>query len=177
MPPLPKEDAKIVLQPRGGLDVSKVGVMTVGRPIMKASGIDEAKATSDVTFPNLQQNIVVVSTPDRENVLRYTRTKTITVASKIHEVDSKEVAPYSMCKGVIRGISLSNGSMDLEKNMVNSRKPLTIGAKRIKNTAILIVVFDGLKVSNFVHYDPVLVRCFQYYKQVNNCYTGRRLGH
>lgn len=115
MPPLPKEDAKIVLQPRGGLDVSKVGVMTVGRPIMKASGIDEAKATSDVTFPNLQQNIVVVSTPDRENVLRYTRTKTITVASKIHEVDSKEVAPYSMCKGVIRGISLSNGSMDLEK--------------------------------------------------------------
>ncbi|KAL1484108.1 hypothetical protein MTO96_050107 [Rhipicephalus appendiculatus] len=37
---------------------------------MKAPGIDEAKASSDVISPNLQQNIVVVSTPDRENASR-----------------------------------------------------------------------------------------------------------
>ncbi|KAL1417179.1 hypothetical protein MTO96_000660 [Rhipicephalus appendiculatus] len=177
MPPLPKEDAKIILRPRGGLDVSSVGVTTVGRAIMKASGIDEAKASSDVICPNLQQNIVVVSTPDRENASRYTRIKTIEVASKLHEVNAYEAAPHSTCKGVIRGITLSDGPVDLERNIVNTRNPLALGAKRIKNTGTVIVVFDGLKVPNFVRYGPVLVRCFLYRKQVDNCYTCGRIGH
>lgn len=177
MPPLPKEDAKIILRPRGGLDVSRVGVTAVGRAIMKASGIDEAKANSDVICPNLQQNIVVVSTPDRENASRYTRIKTIEVASKIHEVSAYEAAPHSTCKGVIRGITLSDGPLDLERNIVNARNPLALGAKRIKNTGTVIVLFDGFKVPNFVRYGPVLVRCFLYRKQVDNCYACGKLGH
>ncbi|KAH7972263.1 hypothetical protein HPB52_010398 [Rhipicephalus sanguineus] len=75
MPPLPKDDAKIIIRPRGGLDVSKVGATNVGRAIMAAAGVTEAHAGADVICPNLQQNIIVVSTPDRDNAARYTRIK------------------------------------------------------------------------------------------------------
>ncbi|KAH7943445.1 hypothetical protein HPB52_008480 [Rhipicephalus sanguineus] len=177
MPPLPKEDAKIILRPRGGLDVSRVGVTAVGRAIMKASGIDEANANSNIICANLLQNIVVVSTPDRENASRYTRIKTIEVASEIHEVNAYEAAPHSTCKGVIKCITLSDGAVDLERNIVNARNPLALGEKRIKKTGTVIVPFDGFKVPNFVRYGPVLVRCFLYRKQVDNCYACGKLGH
>ncbi|KAH7962105.1 hypothetical protein HPB52_014458 [Rhipicephalus sanguineus] len=146
MPPLPKENAKVIL---------RSGCTAMGRAIRKVSGIDEAKANSDVICPNLQQNIVVVITPDRQNASRRTRIKTIEVASKIHEVSAYEAAPHSTCKGVIRGITLSDGPVDLERDIVNARNPLALGAKRINNTGTVIVLFDGFKVPNFVRYGPV----------------------
>ncbi|KAL1482483.1 hypothetical protein MTO96_033765 [Rhipicephalus appendiculatus] len=99
MPPLPKDDAKIIIRPRGGLDVSKAGATTVGKAIMEAAGVGEANAGADVICPNLQQNIIVVSTPDRENATRYTRIKSIVVMGKEHEVSAYEAAPHYTCKG------------------------------------------------------------------------------
>ncbi|KAH7956462.1 hypothetical protein HPB52_009976 [Rhipicephalus sanguineus] len=177
MPPLPKDDAKIIIRPRGGLDVSKVGATNVGRAIMAAAGVTEAHAGADVICPNLQQNIIVVSTPDRDNAARYTRIKSIVVMGKEHEVSAYEAAPHCTCKGVIRGITLSDSPEELERNIINARNPLALAAKRIKNTGSVIVAFDGWKVPNFVRYGPVLVRCCLYRKQVDNCYACGRLGH
>ncbi|KAH7945524.1 hypothetical protein HPB49_011894 [Dermacentor silvarum] len=67
MPPLPKEDAKIIVRPMGGLNISKVGPIVVAEAIWNAVGIDPAKRDSDTMCPNFQQNIMVVSTPCREN--------------------------------------------------------------------------------------------------------------
>ncbi|KAL1424109.1 hypothetical protein MTO96_003608 [Rhipicephalus appendiculatus] len=144
---------------------------------MEAAGVGEADAGADVMCPNFQQNIIVVSTPDRENATRYTRIKSIVVVGKEHEVSAYEAARHYTCKGVIRGITLSDGSEELERNIINARNPLALAAKRIKNTGSVIVAFDGWKVLNFVRYGPVLVRCFLYRKQVDNCYACGRLGH
>ncbi|KAH7955271.1 hypothetical protein HPB52_000075 [Rhipicephalus sanguineus] len=150
MLPLPKDDAKIIIRPRGGLDVSKAGATTVGRAIMAAAGVTEAHAGADVICPNLQQNIIVVSTPDRDNAARYTRMKSIVVMEKEHEVNAYEAAPHCTCKGVIRGITPSDSPEELERNIINARNPLALAAKRIKNTGSVIVAFDGWKVPNFV---------------------------
>ncbi|KAL1445149.1 hypothetical protein MTO96_045169 [Rhipicephalus appendiculatus] len=176
MPPLPKDDAKMIIRPRGGLDVSKAGATTVGKAIMEAAGVGDANSGADVICPNLQQNIIVVSTPDGENARRYTRIKSIVVMGKEHEVSDYEAAPHYTCKGVIRGITLSDGPEELERNIINARNPLALAARRIKNTGSVIVAFDEWKVPNFVRYGPVLVRCFLYRKQVDNCYACGRLG-
>ncbi|KAH7939356.1 hypothetical protein HPB52_011386 [Rhipicephalus sanguineus] len=143
MPPLPKDDAKIIIRPRGGLDVSKVGATNVGRAIMAAAGVTEAHAGADVICPNLQQNIIVVSTPDRDNAARYTRIKSIVVMGKEHEVR------------VIRGITLSDSPEELERNIINARNPLALAAKGSRTRAQLLWAFDGWKVPNFVRYGPV----------------------
>ncbi|KAH7941071.1 hypothetical protein HPB49_009761 [Dermacentor silvarum] len=59
MPPLPKEEAKIIVRPRGGLCISKVGPTAVADAIWQAAGLDSATRDTDTMCPNFQQNIMV----------------------------------------------------------------------------------------------------------------------
>lgn len=177
MPPLPKEDAKIIIRPMGGLNISKVGPIVVAEAIWNAVGIDPAKRDSDTMCPNFQQNIMVVSTPCRENATRYVRVECIAVGGQQHDVNAYEAAPHSTCKGVIRGIAPCDGPEELDRKIVNSKNPLALGAKRIKSTGTVVVVFDGYKVPNYVSYGGTLVKCTLYRKRVEVCYACGRLGH
>lgn len=123
MPPLPEEDTKIIIRPRRTLDASRVGATTVGRAIMEAIGIEDAKAGADVMCPHLQQNTGVVSIPAREDAMRYIRIRAIQVANKSYEVSAYEAVPHYACKGVLRSISLGDGPGDLERNIVNKGTP------------------------------------------------------
>ncbi|KAL1431696.1 hypothetical protein MTO96_013805 [Rhipicephalus appendiculatus] len=152
MPPLPNDDAKIIVRPRGGLNISKVGPTVVAEAIWKAVGIDLVARDSDTMCPNFQQNIMVVSTPSRDNANRYVKVDCIAVGGQQHEVNAYEAAPHYTCKGVIRGIAPSEGPEELDRKIVNSKNPLALGAKRIKNTGTVVVVFDGYKVPNYVSY-------------------------
>ncbi|KAH7959952.1 hypothetical protein HPB49_015499 [Dermacentor silvarum] len=91
MPPLPKEDAKIIVRPMGGLNISKVGPIVVTEAIWNPVGIDPAKRDSDTMCPNFQQHIMVVSTPWRENVARYVRVECIAVGVKASAPTAIEV--------------------------------------------------------------------------------------
>ncbi|KAH7933606.1 hypothetical protein HPB49_014335 [Dermacentor silvarum] len=62
MPPLPKEEAKIIVRPRGGLCISKVGPTAVADAIWQAAGLDSATRDTDTMCPNFQQNIMSAST-------------------------------------------------------------------------------------------------------------------
>ncbi|KAH7938567.1 hypothetical protein HPB49_025324 [Dermacentor silvarum] len=53
MPVLPKEDTKIVIRPRGGLDISKNRASTVAEAILAAAGISQDKLSQDTLCPNL----------------------------------------------------------------------------------------------------------------------------
>ncbi|KAL1475107.1 hypothetical protein MTO96_037522 [Rhipicephalus appendiculatus] len=177
MPPMPEEHIKIFIRPRGGLNLEKVSPTTVGRAIVKAAGLTTEQITEDVICPNFMQNILVASTPERSNAERYVRIKSVRVADKDFEVSAYETAPHTTCKGVIRNVDITDGPATLEWNMVNDRNPLTMAVKRIKNTGSVIIVFDGLRVPNFVRYGPTLVRCYLYRKQVDICYVCGKLGH
>lgn len=99
MPVLPKEDMKIVIRPRGGLDISKIGAATVADAILAAAGLSQDELSQDTLCPNLQQNIMVASTPRRQNADRYGRIKQILISGKVHELCAYETAPHSTCKG------------------------------------------------------------------------------
>ncbi|KAH7937162.1 hypothetical protein HPB49_008332 [Dermacentor silvarum] len=84
MPQLPKEDAKIIVRPMGGLNISK--------------------RDSDTMCPNFQQNIMVVSTPCRENAIRYVRVECIAVGGQQHDVERQlpDIADRSGAPGSSR---------------------------------------------------------------------------
>ncbi|KAH7945768.1 hypothetical protein HPB49_015275 [Dermacentor silvarum] len=149
MPPLPKEDAKIIVRSMGGLNISKVGPIVVAEAIWNAVGIDPAKRDSDTMCPNFQQNIMVVSTPSRENATRYVRVECIAVGGQQYDVNAYEAAPHSTCRGVIRGIAPGDGPAELDRKIVNSKNPLALGAKRMKSTGTMVVDLDGYKVPNY----------------------------
>ncbi|KAH7934082.1 hypothetical protein HPB49_021218 [Dermacentor silvarum] len=177
MPVLSKEDTKIVIRPRGGLDISKTGASTVADAILAAAGISQDELSQDTLCPNLQQNIMVASTPRRENADRYARIKEIRISDKVHKLCAYETAPHSTIKVIIRGKPLQDNPATIDGKIVNQNNPLALAAKRIAPTGTVIIAFDGHRVPNYVRYGTLLMKCFLYRKQVDVWYACGRLGH
>ncbi|KAM7298881.1 uncharacterized protein LOC121837101 [Ixodes scapularis] len=177
MPAMPLEENKIVIRPRGGLDITKIGTTTVATAILAAAKITTEENASDTICPNALQNIMVVSTPKEENAVRYARIQTISIQDKTFEVSAYRTAPHDTVKGIIRGIPVNASAEELDSNIVNDRNPLAVGAKRIGNTTTIIVAFGGPKVPNFVRYGVTLIPCNLYRKQIDVCHQCGRVGH
>ncbi|KAH7951375.1 hypothetical protein HPB52_008319 [Rhipicephalus sanguineus] len=177
MPQLPKDDIRIIIRPRGGLNIAKLGPTIVADAIAISAGISPLEQHAHTLCPNSKQNILVASAPRRDNANRSVRIKEIRIADKTYEVSAYEAAPYSTCKGVIRGIPVQDSSADIDAKIVNDRNPLVLAAKRIGSTTAVIVAFDGHRVPNFVRYGSVLLQCTLYRRQIDICYACGRLGH
>ncbi|KAK8787245.1 hypothetical protein V5799_022982 [Amblyomma americanum] len=177
MPRLPKEEIKIVVRPKGGLDIVKVGSPTVIAAIFAAAGITGDESVEDTVCPNLHQNIVDVSTPKRTNADRNAKMRQIHIQGTSHDVNAYETAPDNTTKGVIRGFPIEDGPRALDENIVNPINPLALAAKRIGTTTTVVIAFDGLKVPNLVRYGATLVRCTLYSKLIDICYQCGRLGY
>lgn len=177
MPPLPQDNIKIVLRPKGGLNLKKIGPTLVSKSIMAAVQLTTEQITEDIICPNITQNIMVASTPFRENAEKYADVRAIRIAGQEYAVSAYVTAPSDTCKGVIRYIDTADDPKTIERNIVNDRNPLALAARRIKNSGSVIIVFDGLRVPNFVRYGPTLVPCSLYRKQVDVCYVCGKLGH
>lgn len=177
MPPLPEDDIKIIIRIRGGLNIARLGITRVADAITTAACIETSGRENDIICPNLQQNIVVVSTPLEENATKYATIRDIIINDHTHEVAAYRAAPHETCKGVIRNIPLSENEDALNRKIVNAHNPLALAAKRIKETNTVVIAFDGYKVPNYIRYGNALIRCALYRKQIDNCYACGRLGH
>lgn len=174
---LPKEDIKIVVRPRGGLNIAKTGMTAVASAIMVAAKVPRAEGAADSFCPNLHQNIVVVSTPDDKRARMYNHIKSICIDGKEYEVGVYRTAPHGTVKGVIRGIPVEDTRQEIEHNVINSRNPLALGAQRIGNSITVIVAFQGQKVPNYVCYGPVITKCNLYRKHFDVCRLCGKVGH
>lgn len=65
-PHLPKEDIKIVLRPREGLDVTKMSLAGLRDGVLSATGLACEEAEEDVLRIHTTKNIIVASTPSME---------------------------------------------------------------------------------------------------------------
>lgn len=64
MPAMPREEAKIIVQPRGGLNIARMGATTIMMAVITAAGVTKEEARADTICLNATQNIFVASTPD-----------------------------------------------------------------------------------------------------------------
>lgn len=70
-PPLPKEDIKIVLRPREGLDITKISHAELRDGVLRATGLGYDEAAEDLLRINPAKNIIVASTPSMEHASKY----------------------------------------------------------------------------------------------------------
>ncbi|KAH7960211.1 hypothetical protein HPB49_017773 [Dermacentor silvarum] len=85
MHPMPKEHAKIIIRPRGALNIAKTGPTVIGKAIVEAAGLSPTEISSDIICPSIQPNIMVASTPNRDNASKYTRIRALHVAGRMFE--------------------------------------------------------------------------------------------
>lgn len=86
-------------------------------------------------------------------------------------------ASDNTCKGVVRGVDAEFNDAQLHSMIVNQRNPTALEVRRIKTTTTVIVLFDGLRVPNFVMCGAGMLPCALYRRQVDVCYGCGELGH
>ncbi|CAN7994977.1 unnamed protein product [Ixodes pacificus] len=177
MPVLPRQDIKIVMRPRGGLNRGEFSRFEISRAIVAAANMSGKEVTQDVICPNKQQTIVVVGAHKRENEDRYSAVRSLTINGMAHKVGAYETAPHGTVKGVIRNVPLTDTIQEINDYIVQDYNPTAMQANRIAKTTTVVIAFDGDMVPNYIRYGNLLVECSLYCKQINMCYRCSRLGH
>ncbi|KAH7956553.1 hypothetical protein HPB52_010627 [Rhipicephalus sanguineus] len=177
LPRLPTKHFRVIVRPRGGLDIKKTGHFKIAQALIAAAGLTSGEVEEDFICPNMIQNIMVASTPSERNAKAYNTVASIIIDNVTYEVNAYMAAPNNTSKGVIRDIDPTLDQDELTRLIVQSRNPTVIGVRRIKSTSSVIVLFDGLKVPEYVKCGPSLVKCSLYRRQTDICYTCGRLGH
>lgn len=174
---LPRNDIKVIVRPRGGLNVAKADIVHLAQALSMAAGLTEDQTKEDTVCPNKVQNIVVVSTPHEFNAMKYARVCKIYTRMGSFEVSAYVAAPENTCKGVLRNIDPSIDDEALKRMVVTGRNPTILEVKRIKTTSAVVVLFDGMKVPDTVVCGTALVPCYLYRRQVDVCYACGQVGH
>lgn len=177
LPHLPREHFRIIVRPRGGLDVRRISQIKVTQALAMAAQLAPAETEGDIVCPNVVQNIFVVSTPTERNARAYAKVEALLIGSARYEVNSYLAAPDNTCKGIVRGVDLDFDHNQLRDMIVQPRNPKALEVKRIKDTTTIVVLFDGLKVPNYVMCGASMFRCTLYRRQTDICYACGRLGH
>ncbi|KAH7961525.1 hypothetical protein HPB52_009573 [Rhipicephalus sanguineus] len=145
LPTLPKDQIKIIVRPKGGLNVSKADIIHLAQALAMAAALTEQQTGEDTVCPN--------------------------------KVSAYIAAPDGTCKGVIRNIDPSLDDGSLKRMIVSPRNPKALEVRRIKNTHVVVILFDGMRVPNTVMCGAALVPCFLYKRQVDVCYECGHVGH
>ncbi|KAL1467866.1 hypothetical protein MTO96_041862 [Rhipicephalus appendiculatus] len=177
LPPLPRENYRIIVTPRGGLNVKNVSEIKVVHVLSSAAQLPPAEITNDIVCSNVMQNIFFVSTPEEKNARAYSKVELITVGGANYEVGFYLAAPDNTCKEAVKGVDLDFNEEEITGMIVHPRSPRALEVKRIRNTTMVVVLFDGLKVPNYVVCGPSMLRCTLYRRQTDVCYACGRLGH
>ncbi|KAH7932911.1 hypothetical protein HPB49_004780 [Dermacentor silvarum] len=153
MPLLPRSYFKVVIRPRGDLDVATTGTVRLASAIYGAANVPAQEALENTVCSNNRQNIIVVSTPHATHAAKYRQLEAIAIGDRRHEVSAYETAPDYTVKGIIRGIPLEERAKSIHTNIVHGRNPHALAAKRLSNTKTVIMAFYAPRVPSYVRND------------------------
>lgn len=177
LPRLPRSHIRVIVRPKGGLDLKKVSQIRLAQALATAAKLPPEESKEDIICPNLTQNILVVSTPEPKNAGAYAALRLIRLGSTEYQVSAYTAASDDTCKGVVRGVDVDIGEQQLAAMIVNQRNPKAMEVRRIKETTTVVVLFSGLKVPNYVMCGTSMLRCTLYMRQTDVCYGCGALGH
>lgn len=176
-PRLPKEDIKIVLRPRDGLDLRKHSDAQIRDAINSAMALQPSDVEMDIVRTNPTQNIVIISTPKIGNAEKYNALREIRISDKTYEIRAYATAPVDTTEGVIHNIPDYDSDEDVKKSLKYSKNPTILTARRMGKTNSAIIIFEGSQVPYFVYYRGAEYRCFLHKKKQEICDACGGVGH
>ncbi|KAH8029056.1 hypothetical protein HPB51_022224 [Rhipicephalus microplus] len=150
LPNQPKDHFRVVICPGGGLDVRLSSQDKVFNTLTIATRLPPSATEEDIVCSNLVQNTFVVSAPQETNSHAYCTVQEIILTEQRHQVATYLTPPGHSCRGVIRGIDIDFMDADLQRMRRTQRNPTVLGARRIKNTTMVVILFNGLKTGPHV---------------------------
>ncbi|KAH7944587.1 hypothetical protein HPB52_021404 [Rhipicephalus sanguineus] len=141
LPRLPRSHIRVIVRPKGGLDLKKVSLIRLAQALATAANLSPEDTKEDIVCPNLTQNILVVSTPESKNAGAYAALCLIRLGSTDYQVSAYTAASDDTCKGIIRGVDVDIDAQQLAAMIVNQRNPKAMEVHRIKDTTTVVILF------------------------------------
>ncbi|KAH7979795.1 hypothetical protein HPB49_011091 [Dermacentor silvarum] len=187
LPPLPKNDIKIILKPHKGLmlkeylktEIPQAIIRSTGS-IIPGSGPNQRKITGEDFILRIREgtNIIIVSTPSLEVADVIRRITCMELRGKQHPFNVYVADPDDSYKGVVHGFPAHTESADLQQHLRVRTQGVTIERARMlgsSNTALL--TFSGGTRPKCVYYMGVEMRCTEYRPTVQMCLECMQEGH
>lgn len=177
MPRMPANYNKVVIRPRGGLVIKEVEPLEFNKAMATAANVGLNVFKTDTTYPNIGQNILVISTPSQERAVAYANVREINLRGRKYEIFAYRAAPENTVKGMIYNISQAYSQADINECIVNESNPTAIAAQRVGETRSVIVLFEGNRVPNHINFAGFMTRCKLYKQHREVCRTCGQVGH
>lgn len=174
---IPRNEHKIIVRPRGGLNTGRVEATALMAAIVLATGVTREEAMEDTVCANAAQNIIVVSTPCERRAARYAQIHGLKIGDQLYEASAYLAAPSGTAKGIIYHVAASESPKAIRASVVNRNNPTALDAHRIGDTHAVIVLFEGHKVPAAIKYGSVIVRCSLYRQHHQVCRRCGKVGH
>ncbi|KAH7941776.1 hypothetical protein HPB49_017438 [Dermacentor silvarum] len=151
-PQLPREDIKIIVRPRDGLNVSKLSDAQIRDEVLRAAAVPIAEAEDDIYRSCVEKNVIVISTPRMANAEKYNRIRELQIGDTHYEATAYAAPPADTYKGVIHNIPDYDTAEDITKSLIYKKNSTILQARRMGNTNSAIIIFEGPNVPFYVYY-------------------------
>ncbi|KAH6920451.1 hypothetical protein HPB50_028561 [Hyalomma asiaticum] len=105
-PRLPDNHVKVVIRPRDGLNLSKMGEAQVRDAILREVGLNATLLKEDIHRACVETNVIVACTPHLSNAEIYSQITKLQVESKTYDVRAYVASLENTAKGVIHNTPL-----------------------------------------------------------------------
>lgn len=143
MPPLPKEDVKIIVRPKKGLPLKNYTTVEVTRAIAQACG-DRIEYLHLIIRLRLGSNILVLSTFNMEAADLLRKITHIPLGGADHEVVAYVAFSDQEVRGVVHGFPPKTASEELMQGLrVRTQNTKIIQARMLGTSKTALITFEG----------------------------------
>lgn len=161
-PELPRDDIKIIMRPRNGLDLRKCSPAEILNGVRRAAGMEASQAEDDV---------------DMGRAGKYRTVQRIQLRDRIHEISTYVAPPEGSAKGVIHNVPREATKQDILDSLIQRRNPSILSARRLGTTNSVLIIFEDEKVPYHVYYQGAEYRCYLHKKKHEVCGNCGAFGH
>ncbi|XP_077547887.1 uncharacterized protein LOC144160165 [Haemaphysalis longicornis] len=175
---LPETDIKIVLRPRGGLDLRSVAPATIANTISKSAPVP--LSPEDQVRVNQNSNYILISTPDDMRARNFASITSLVINNKQYDISTHVSAPANTGLGIILKIPEDDTPEEITRHVVDFNPDLPIlSVKRLGNTDAAQILFDGYKykVPFWIRYGHTTYRCTPFRHKTEACTQCWKRGH
>lgn len=175
LPQLPAEDYKVVIRLQGGFNAKSWSAAQISDSIQHCAQL-RSGADKDIIRTMPEQNIVIASTPEEDNAVAYCSLKEVKIGARTYSSTTYVTAPDNSAKGVIHNIPSYDSPADIERSLERNT-PRVLQARRLGETASVLIVFEGKSVPYYVNYRNTTYRCLLYRRKIEVCENCYKVGH
>ncbi|KAH7946872.1 hypothetical protein HPB52_005511 [Rhipicephalus sanguineus] len=177
LPPLPKDDYKIVIRPNQGLPLRNILTPTLAQAIIEAcqAGIRDDQFILRI---NPGSNIAILSTKYEEVADKVRLIRTLVLNGRAHAVRAYAANGDDTLRGVVHGVPMNTSTETLMAHLrVRMHGVEIITARMIGTTKSAAITFFGPTLPRAVYYYGGKLRCYPFRPTIQVCKVCREKGH